>query len=58
MSGLALAISHRLLRLYPARYSQNRFRFRRKLLWKLFKTAVQQGRSERRGEAYAWYVEP
>ena len=27
MSGLALAISHGLLRLYPARYLLNRFRY-------------------------------
>jgi hypothetical protein len=25
---------------------------------RVFKKAVRQGRSERRGEVYAWYVEP
>jgi hypothetical protein len=60
------------VQLYQGRYSPNQFRYRRRVLWKLLKTArlltrptlarqdapyPKQGRSERKAEAYSEYVE-
>jgi len=50
MSGLALAISHRLLRLYPAKYSLNRFRYSHAVR-RMLKTSALLGRNERKPEA-------
>ena len=51
------AYRDKLFPLYRGRYSPNQFRYSRRVLWKLFKTAVQLGRNERTAEAYSEYVE-
>jgi len=52
-----LSIRHTLYRAVSLEIRALSFSIQRRGLWKLFKTAVQQGRSERMTEAYSEYVE-
>jgi hypothetical protein len=51
MSGLALAISHGFLRLYPTRYSLNRFRYSHAAR-RMLETSPLLDRNEQKPEAY------